>query len=221
MLFGRALCVHVAVLLFSVVIVASPAAAAAPANCEHADSAPGAASPEQLGAATLCLVNAERAAAGQQPLAANATLERTGRSYATESVATQHFAHADARGGSVADRVLAVGGTLDPWLELGENLGWGTLDQASPQAIVTGWMNSPTHRDNILYTRFTRLGVGVVEGVPAADRTGGATYVAVFGRTAPRKPAKPKRCTRSRMKTRAARAACRRANARAARAARA
>lgn len=194
------------VMLFSglALAVAPGAAAASTADCAHADSLRDAASSAELAAATLCLVNAERAAAGQGPLADNPILARTATAYASEMVASAHFGHADSRGGNVAHRVESAGGSLDPWLELGENLGWGTLEQATPRALVAGWMNSPTHRDNILFARFNRLGVGIADGAPAEGTSGGLTYVAVFGQAATPKPAKPRRCKRTRSKTRAA-----------------
>jgi len=184
-------------------LVATPVgASASDAACPHADSLPSAASADDLAAATLCLVNAERAAQGQKPLAANPVLGQTARAYASEMVATEHFAHADASGGHVPDRVLAVGGSLDPWLELGENLGWGSNDAATPRLVVEGWMQSPTHRDNILYAPFNRLGVGIADGVPTAEHPQGQTYVAVFGQQ--RQARKPKRCSRTRSKSRSA-----------------
>ena len=39
---------------------------------------------------------------------------------------------------------------------LGENLAGG---QTSPKQVVQAWMDSKTHRDNILNTKFTELGV--------------------------------------------------------------
>ena len=188
-------------------------ASASGGNCPNADATTHTASAPDLAAATLCLVNAERQTAGRSPLAAHETLSRTAQAYASEMVATAHFAHVDSRGGSVSDRVLSVGGSLDPWLELGENLGWGTLSQGTPRALVTGWMNSPSHRDNVLYSTFNQVGVGIADGIPAAGGSDGLTYVAVFGRAdtptraATSKPAakkKSKRCSKKRPKTRRA-----------------
>jgi len=201
-------------LVCTLVLTIAPAAAQA-ADCANADSTAQTASAADLATATLCLVNGERAAAGRGALTAHGTLARTAQAYASEMVASVRFAHEDANGGHVADRVLSVGGSLDPWLELGENLGWGTLDQGTPRALVAGWMNSPTHRDNILYARFNRLGIGIADGVPAAGQSGGQTYVAVFGQVATRKPAKPKRCrTRSKSRTATRKARACRARAR-------
>lgn len=40
----------------------------------------------------------------------------------------------------------------------GENIAYG---QSSPQEVMTAWMNSQGHRENILNASFTKLGVGV------------------------------------------------------------
>ena len=206
----------IAALIAGFALAASPSTAAASA-CPHADAAPGTAGPAEISAATLCLVNEERAAAGLRTLSTSSPLAQTASTYARDMVATQRFDHTDANGGAVTDRLQAVAGSLDPWLEVGENLGWGSLDQATPRAIVAGWMQSPSHRDNILHAPFDYLGVGVVEGAPEAGRTGALTYVAVFGdrRATTRTTKIPSRCSRARTRARAR--ACR---ARAQRAAR-
>mgnify|MGYP000966070924 FL=1 len=41
----------------------------------------------------------------------------------------------------------------------GENIAMG---YTTPEAVVTGWMNSPGHRANILNASFTQIGVGYV-----------------------------------------------------------
>ena len=64
----------------------------------------------------------------------------------------------------------AIDAGLD-YYRVGENLGCGQL---TPQAVVTAWMNSPTHRANILDSGFTRLSVAYGVG---AD---GATYWVQF-----------------------------------------
>lgn len=44
------------------------------------------------------------------------------------------------------------------WTACGENIAEG---QDSPAEVVSGWMNSPGHRRNILNKEFTHLGVGI------------------------------------------------------------
>src|SRR4051812_33928240 len=168
--------VYIAAALACTALAAQPAPVAA-ADCINADSAPGSASPADLSAATLCLVNAERAAAGIKPVAPSAQLTRAAEDYAHAMVAGSFFAHTDPAGHKVIDRVAAAGGSPDTWLQLGENLGWGSMLLATPRAIVDGWMLSPTHRDVILLARFGSLGVGIAEGAPAVGAPAALTYV--------------------------------------------
>jgi hypothetical protein len=57
---------------------------------------------------------------------------------------------------------------------VGENLVWGTEELSTPQALVTAWMNSPPHRENLLKPRFREIGIAAVAGTPVAgnDPTG-------------------------------------------------
>jgi uncharacterized protein YkwD len=43
-------------------------------------------------------------------------------------------------------------------------------------------MNSPGHRANILYAPFRDVGIGITLGPPKPTLSGGATYVADFGK---------------------------------------
>jgi uncharacterized protein YkwD len=56
---------------------------------------------------------------------------------------------------------------------VGENIGMGYINAT---AVMNGWMNSPGHRQNILNSNYTELGVGLVQG------QGGLYWVQVFGK---------------------------------------
>ena len=60
---------------------------------------------------------------------------------------------------------------------IGENLAWGTLYLATPQAIVEAWIASPGHLANILESRLPRNRSRRVASVPSAMSGGqsGAT----------------------------------------------
>ena len=55
----------------------------------------------------------------------------------------------------------------------GENIAQG---QSSPGEVFVAWMNSPTHRDNILNADFDDLGVAALTGDP-----GGTIWVMHLG----------------------------------------
>ena len=48
--------------------------------------------------------------------------------------------------------------TLSPDLMYGENLAYG---YSSPDGVVTGWMNSPAHKANIMNAAYRTCGIGV------------------------------------------------------------
>lgn len=132
-----------------------PAPAAAPAPQPQAAPARPAAAPSDAGAAMsaeiVALTNAERAAAGLPEFADSACATQQAAARAGLLVAEGRFEH----------------DPLGPVLEacaartVGENL---SLGYTSAQAAVTGWMKSPGHRENILRTSFSQIGVACEQG---------------------------------------------------------
>jgi uncharacterized protein YkwD len=105
------------------------------------------------------LVNVERRANGLQELARNQILADVAQAYAKRMADIGFFAHEDALTGSMPwDRAAAAGYT---YVYFGENIAAG---QRTPQEVMTGWMNSPGHRENILRPQFTEIGVGMYSG---------------------------------------------------------
>jgi uncharacterized protein YkwD len=162
----------VAMLLCALV---APAAASAAGPCDGADG-----SVEQLRlpaarAATLCLLNAERATHGLGPLRSSAKLAHAAQGHADDMVDRRYFAH-----GNFGARIARTGwGRHRRTYTIGENLGYGTSGDATPRAIVAAWMNSAGHRANILQRRFHAIGIGIAAGTPDGDD--GATYSTDFG----------------------------------------
>lgn len=135
--------------------------------------------------ATLCLLNRERTSRGLRALKLNAKLSGAARAHSADMVKRGYFEHNSRNGRSPFDRMLAT--RYVPrgaaWT-LGENIGWGTGELASPAALVKAWMKSPSHRANVLNGRFREIGIGVVPGVPMRGDAGGepgATYTTDFG----------------------------------------
>jgi uncharacterized protein YkwD len=110
-----------------------------------------------LEARMLELVNAERAAAGLQPLAPDPEMTEVARKHSSDMFARGYFAHQTPEGLSPFDRMKRDGVSFRT---AGENLALApTLSVAH-----TGLMNSPGHRANILQPSFGRLGIGVMDG---------------------------------------------------------
>jgi uncharacterized protein YkwD len=154
------------------------------AACADVDITPAADNLAAVAAATLCLVNGERADAGLPPLAANEKLDRSSIAHSQDMVAGGYFAHQSTDGRDVSDRVRATGyiPSSGEWT-VGENLAWGIGPLGTPAGIVGAWMNSQGHRDNILRSGFREVGLGVVVGTPRANDGMGATYTMNFGST--------------------------------------
>ena len=118
----------------------------------------------------LELINAERAAAGVQPLAFNDRLRASSEAHSEWMLATGTFSH-DGEGGSDAgDRIVAAGYELTGNWAWGENLAW--ISKRAPVGLEdeiaqshTNLMNSPGHRANILEASFREIGIASVEGV--------------------------------------------------------
>jgi uncharacterized protein YkwD len=156
------------------------AAPAAQADCVNQDLVPDGGNLGQVAAAVLCLNNADRARHGLPPLRDNARLARAALGHSADMVARRYFAHTDPDGVTFDDRIDASGYTrfADGW-SLGENLAWAGPD-FTPSLIEQAWMQSPTHRRNILDRTFRDAGVGVVAGTPP-DATSGVTISVEFG----------------------------------------
>jgi uncharacterized protein YkwD len=92
-------------------------------------------------------------------------------------VAERFFDHVSPAGSTPGQRARAAGfgGST-----LGETIGWGAGELATPAAIVDQWMHSPPHRAIILDRRFRRIGPGVATGSPSGEGAA-ATVTADFG----------------------------------------
>jgi uncharacterized protein YkwD len=51
-----------------------------------------------------------------------------------------------------------------PARALGENLAWGQAELGSPLETLAGWLESPSHRANLLSPRWRDLGIAVQQG---------------------------------------------------------
>jgi uncharacterized protein YkwD len=153
-------------------------------RCRDALLQPSAANVAQLRAATLCLVNRERAAHGERALHWNVHLVAAAQGH-TESMAFgNYFEHLGPRGETPLSRMRRDGYIYSSRLgfEVAENIGWGSLWLGTPRAVVAAWMHSPGHRANILDGRFRDTGVGVSPHVNGlAHGQAGGIYTQDFG----------------------------------------
>lgn len=162
----------------------SPIRAVASGRCPGANLMP---TPSNLGriqAATLCLINVQRALAGEAPLRNVAKLDRAAQAHSADMTARDYFDHVSPDAGSLVSRLFAAGYLRRGMtFSVGENIAWGTSGYATPASTVASWMQSPGHRANILRAQFRGSGIGVSPAVPdrSLARQQGATYTEDFG----------------------------------------
>ena len=104
------------------------------------------------------LVNQERAKYGLRALTHNWELSRVARYKSMDMRDRGYFSHTSPTYGSPFTMIKNFG---IHYSAAGENIAQG---QATPQAVVQAWMNSPGHRANILSKNFTEIGVGYAAG---------------------------------------------------------
>ena len=172
-------------LALSATLAMALAPAAMAADCPGADLKPAADNMDQVEGATLCLINAERAAEGLPALVEQGQLSKASIAFSQLMVDEHFFAHVSPAGVALTARLQASGYLDQPGARtIGENIAWGESYLASPANIVKAWMDSPPHRANILSNDFSEIGLGIVTGVPLSANPG-ATYTTDFGRRSP------------------------------------
>lgn len=119
----------------------------------------------------LALVNVRRQQAGIAPLRLNSHLSQAAQRHVEDLSRQGAISHVGSDGSTLRVRIEATG---YPWSAIGENVAMG---QTSPEAVMTAWMGSPGHRQNILSPEFSDLGLGYVEV------RGRKYWVQVFGRS--------------------------------------
>lgn len=118
-----------------------------------------------LPAALLDLTNADRTANGVAPLKEDPSLDRAAQLKANDMAAKGYFAHVSPDGKTPWYWLDQVG---YQYTYAGENLAINFNDSS---AVETAWMNSPTHRANIVKPQYTRVGYAVAEGMYQGKET--------------------------------------------------
>ncbi len=114
--------------------------------------------------------NEERTRAGKDELALNNKLSNAAQAKAKDMVTRNYWSHNTPDGQAPWIFVTQVG---YDYQKAGENLAYGFL---SSQQVVTGWMNSASHRANILDEHYKEVGFGVADSANF-DNNGPSTVV--------------------------------------------
>ncbi|MHC4662170.1 MAG: CAP domain-containing protein [Planctomycetota bacterium] len=113
-------------------------------------------------------VNDERATNGVGPLSWCDSLWALAKAHSNDMCARGFFDHVNPEGEGPTDRGRAGhAGSFtftpcvsNPYGGVAENIAMG---YSSVSAVMTGWMNSPGHRANILNSGYTHIGVGICD----------------------------------------------------------
>jgi len=119
-------------------------------------------------------MNRQRAAYGLGPLRLNSKLSQAANDRVGDMMRKRYFDHVSPDGLNPFAWVAKRGYRFSI---VGENLAVG---YPSADRVVTGWMNSPGHRANILQSRFDEIGIAYDAAAPIRGYSG-PLVVALYG----------------------------------------
>lgn len=139
------------------------------------DPTPTAASRSSYAEAIVHAMNRERAARGLGPLRLEERLSLAAQDRVADMLSKHYFDHVSPEGISPFEWVRKRGYKYNL---IGENL---ALGYRSSHSVVSGWMKSPGHRDNILKSGFDEVGIAFSDTSPMRGY-GAPLVVALYGR---------------------------------------
>lgn len=131
---------------------AAPGSANVPALCNGAQDTNAASFATEV----IRLVNVERANVSLGALTSQSQLTQAAQTHSIDMGCNFFMSHTGSDGSSPLDRIVRFGYVYSWW---GENVAAG---YSTPATVVTAWMNSQPHRENILNPNFTEIGIGYV-----------------------------------------------------------
>lgn len=121
------------------------------------------------------LTNKEREKLNLPPVKENSELDKAAEAKALNMFEENYWAHFAPSGKSPWDFILGSGYTFT---YAGENL---AKNFYTSEEVVKAWMNSPSHRENIVGSKYEDIGIAVVEGNLNGQKT--TLVVQMFGTT--------------------------------------
>ncbi len=109
--------------------------------------------------------NKKRQELGLTPLKYNSLLSQSATKKAQDMFTNNYWAHTSPTGTTPWDFIKSIG---YKYSAAGENLARDFYDTDS---LIKAWMNSPTHRDNIVNSKYQEIGIGVVNGTLGGVKT--------------------------------------------------
>ncbi len=106
-------------------------------------------------------VNVVRREHHLRPLRGSEQLAAVAREHADDMARRGYRAHLSPEGKSALDRAHESG--VDGFRLLAENIGWSNVPGDRVPAVIRAWLDSPSHRENLLNPAFNTSGVGRAE----------------------------------------------------------
>ena len=125
---------------------------------------------EMSSSGLLAATNAQRSQNGASALTTNSKLASAAQAKANDMVARNYWSHTTPDG---KDPWVFIDAAGYAYQKAGENLAYGF---ATSNDTIIGWMNSPSHRSNMLDTGFKEVGFGFADA-PSYVGTGQETIV--------------------------------------------
>lgn len=105
------------------------------------------------------VLNLKRAEKGLPALAWSEDMAKVARSHSQEMAQFKFFSHAGRNGSMVDDRADILG--FKKWKAIGENIAYNRGYEKPAEFACERWMQSISHRENILNPRWKEAGIGV------------------------------------------------------------
>lgn len=118
--------------------------------------------------------NAQRSQNSRAALSLNAQLSKAAQAKANDMVAHNYWSHASPDGSQPWTFIANAGYN---YTAAGENLAYG-FDSSS--ATVTGWMNSASHRTNLLNSEYSEVGFGIANATNFQENGEQTIIVAMY-----------------------------------------
>jgi len=105
------------------------------------------------------LINLKRQEFGQKPLVWNEKTAMLARMHSINMAENKFFSHRGLDGKTVDDRADSLG--LKKWRMIGENIASLRGYREPYKQVISCWMNSPGHKENLLREKWRESGVGI------------------------------------------------------------
>lgn len=105
------------------------------------------------------LLNYQRAIQGLTALEWNEAMTKVARIHSEDMANKKYFSHTGSDGSQVSERADALG--VRNWQAIGENIAYNRGFENPVEFAVERWMQSPSHKQNLLSGQWKETGVGI------------------------------------------------------------